>query len=102
MIGRTTILAAMSIAVAVAGGCGDDEAAAGACGAEDPEAVPNDLACTGLYSDFATKTIARFLAPFCSPQPLILLPNDRAFCLCDAETLSVRIVASTRRPSRQI
>ena len=52
------------------GGSGDAEAGCAADGA-----VPNDLSCTGLYADWATKTIATSAQPY---TPAFILWSDGA------------------------
>ncbi|MBX3232822.1 MAG: hypothetical protein KIT84_43890 [Labilithrix sp.] len=58
MLGGRMFVVALAAAAASAGACSSEDGGAGACGPESQDEVPNDLACTGLYSDFATRTIA--------------------------------------------
>jgi hypothetical protein len=63
--GRLAIVAALAAAIATACSSSDEaKSGNGNCGAPSMEEIPDDLACTGLYSDFKTKAIAPTARPY--------------------------------------
>jgi hypothetical protein len=94
MIGRISMAAALAVAVAIAGGCGDDDAAApgGNPSCTGPaDELPEDLACTGLYADFATKAISPKARPYA---PAVAfwsdgLDKDRYIQIPDGQTIDI-------------
>ena len=91
MIGRTSIVATLAVAIAIAAGCSssDDAAAANGNCNNAPDQIPDDLACTGLYADFNAKTIAPTARPYAPAVPFWSdgLDKDRYLQLPEGQTI---------------
>ena len=85
------MVAALAVAVAIAAGCSssDEDKAGGDCAGGDPNQIPDDLACTGLYADFTAKTIAPTARPYAPAVPFWSdgLDKDRYIFLPDGQTI---------------
>lgn len=85
------MVVAMAAAVSIAGACSSSDDANGANGNcnNAPDEIPEDLACTGLYSDYATKTIAPTARPYAPAVPFWSdgLDKDRYIFLPEGQTI---------------